>query len=123
MDQSIGLNGPIIGLLPQYLYEFRKGVRTLFMLTMSALEAAQVQKRLDREDIEHYVHRPSDTKANVFFGRAPCVAMARTIVTKPLSALSAEEDFILGTLLGYDREQQCQRYLTRRGRPPAERAG
>jgi hypothetical protein len=29
----------------------------------------------------------------------------------PLCQLSAEQDFMLGTLLGYDREQQCRRYL------------
>ena len=42
--------------------------------------------------------------------------MARAIVTRPLNALTAEEDFMLGTLLGYDREQQCRRFLTRSGR-------
>ena len=37
--------------------------------------------------------------------------MARRIAIRPVCQLSAEEDFILGTLLGYDREQQCRRYL------------
>ena len=43
-------------------------------------------------------------------------AVARALVIRPLNALTAEEDFMLGTMLGYDREQQCRRYLTRSGR-------
>jgi hypothetical protein len=58
---------------------------------------------------------------NLFFGRTACVETVRTIATKPLSHLTPQEDFILGTLLGYDREQQCNRYLsmTRNGGRPA----
>ncbi len=31
-----------------------------------------------------------------------------------LSNLTDEEDFILGTMLGYDRLKQCERYLKRK---------
>ena len=31
-----------------------------------------------------------------------------------LSNLTDEEDFILGTMLGYDRVKQCERYLRRK---------
>jgi hypothetical protein len=31
-----------------------------------------------------------------------------------LSNLTDEEDFILGTMLGYDRVKQCERYLKRK---------
>lgn len=96
------------------IYEYRKGVRALFMLTASGSEIAQIRLRLDREGIEHFIHFVSPTKANIFFGRGPWVETARRIVTGPLNRLSPEEDFILGTLLGYDGEGQCRRYLTRR---------
>lgn len=98
------------------IYEYRKGIRSLFMLTASGSEISQMQNRLDREGIDHFLHFVSATKANIFFGRGPWVETARRIVTRPLNRLSPEEDFILGTLLGYDGEGQCRRYLTRRGR-------
>ena len=101
------------GFLPQYLYELKKGVRPLFLLTMSTPEAELVQKRLDKEGVAHHRHRVSDTKVNMFFGQPWGIAMVRAIVTGPLNGLTPEQDFILGTLLGYDREQQCRRYLTR----------
>jgi hypothetical protein len=58
----------------------------------------------------------SPVKVNLFFGRPAFVAVARSFVTRPLNALAAEEDLMLGTLLGYDRERQCRRFLARSGR-------
>jgi len=107
---------PMAGFLPQYLYELKKGVRGLFLLTMSTAEAELVEKRLIRERVDHYRHVVSGAKVNMFFGQPHYVAVVRSIVTGPLNALTAEQDFILGTLLGYDREQQCQRFLGREAR-------
>jgi hypothetical protein len=101
----------MIALLPQYLYELGRGVRQLFMLTMTPREAHAVRSRLDQEGIACHVQMVSDLKVNVYFGNAQFVAVARRIAMLPVHQLSAEEDFILGTLLGYDREQQCRRYL------------
>lgn len=103
----------MIALLPQYLYELGKGVRQLFMLTMTPPEAKDVLSRLNQHGVAFHVQRVSDQKVNVFFGNAQYVAVARRLTIRPLHQLSAEEDFILGTLLGYDGEQQCQRYLGR----------
>lgn len=110
---------PMAGFLPQYLYELKKGVRGLFLLTMSTGEAELVEKRLAKEAVDYFRHVVNGAKVNMFFGQPHCVAVVRTIVTGPLNALSPEQDFILGTLLGYDREQQCQRFLTRAGRGEA----
>ncbi|MFC0710221.1 MULTISPECIES: DUF2023 family protein [Azotobacter group] len=106
----------------QYIYEYRKGVRQLFLLTMTPHEAMALQKRLEKESIDCYVQDVGMTKVNVFFGRGPCVETVRTIVTKPLHELTPEQDFILGTLLGYDREQQCLRFLTRAGKQHQDKA-
>ena len=38
----------------------------------------------------------------------------RNFVKQPLSNLTPEEDFILGTLLGYDICGQCERYCKRK---------
>ncbi|MFG1300844.1 DUF2023 family protein [Xanthobacter sp. V3C-3] len=99
-----------------HLYEFGRGVRALFLMTLEARELPPMLARLERQGIAHFVQQVSAAKVNLFFGRAPCVAVARAVVTRPLNTLTAEEDFMLGTLLGYDREQQCLRYLDRSGR-------
>lgn len=106
----------VLRLFHHHVYEYGRGVRALFLMTLSRDELALVLARLEREGITHFVQEVSPAKANLFFGRGPHVAVAQAIVTRPLNALSAEEDFMLGTLLGYDREQQCRRYLQRTGR-------
>lgn len=111
MAQSAHVRTPMISLLPQYLYELGKGVRQLFMLTMTPREAQAVQARLDRDGIAFYRQKVSEEKVNLYFGNAQFVAVAQRLAIRPVCQLSAEEDFILGTLLGYDREQQCRRYL------------
>mgnify|MGYP000849801376 CR=1 FL=1 len=92
----------MISLLPQYLYELGKGVRQLFMLTMTPREAQAVQARLDRDGIAFYRQRVSEEKVNLYFGNAQFVAVAQRLAIRPVCQLSAEEDFILGTLLGYE---------------------
>lgn len=100
-------------LLPQYLYELGRGVRQLFLLTMTPQEAEAVLVRLNQDGIAFHRQPVSDLKVNLYFGNPQFVAVARRLAVRPLSQLSAEEDFMLGTLLGYDREQQCRRYLGR----------
>jgi hypothetical protein len=106
------MRSPVMGELIPRLYEYRKGVRQLFMMTMTAQEADAVVGRLAGESIAHHAQPVNPRKVNVFFGRPPCVEVVRRMVTKPLCRLTPEEDFILGTLLGYDREQQCLRFLS-----------
>lgn len=93
-----------------------RGVRGLFLMTLSRRELELTLGKLERQGIHHFVQELNQFKVNLFFGRPAYVAVARSIVTRPLNALTAEEDFMLGTLLGYDREQQCRRFLTRSGR-------
>ncbi len=109
-DSLISVSGRIVN---HSLYELDKGVRQLFMLTVSWADLPGVVARLAAEQVDHYVHRLNDSRVNLFFGRAALVDTVRRFVDKPLCELTAEEDFMLGTLLGYDREQQCRRYLER----------
>lgn len=111
MDQPTEMKSASMKFLVHHLYEYRKGVRQMFMMTLPAQEAPPVTRRLEAESIDYYVHEVNASKVNVLFGRAAWVETARNVVTKPLSRLSPEEDFILGTLLGYDKEQQCLRFL------------
>lgn len=109
-DSLISVSGRIVN---HSLYELDKGVRQLFMLTLSWTDLPGVVARLAAERVDHYVHRLNDSRVNLFFGRAAFVQTVRRFVDKPLCDLTAEEDFMLGALLGYDREQQCSRYLER----------
>jgi hypothetical protein len=111
---------PVLRLMHHNIYEYGRGVRGLFLMTVSRRELALALGKLDAHGIPRFVQEISPVKANLFFGRPAFVAVARSIVTRPLNALTAEEDFMLGTLLGYDREQQCRRFLTRSGRGTPE---
>ena len=106
---------PVLRLFHHNVYEYNRGVRALFLMTISRRELELVQVGLEVRGIQHFVQELNETKVNVFFGRPAFVAVARSLVTRPLNTLSAEEDFMLGTLLGYDCEQQCRRFLTRSG--------
>lgn len=101
------------------LYEYGKGVRALFMITMDRRDLAPALLRLSREAVDHHIHEADaqhrQGKVNLFFGRPALVGCVRALVRGPLGDLSAHEDFMLGTLLGYDREQQCRRFLERVG--------
>ncbi|MGJ0533000.1 DUF2023 family protein [Methylocystis sp.] len=111
---------PVLRLFHHNIYEYGRGVRGLFLMTLSRRELELTLGKLERQGIHHFVQELNPVKVNLFFGRPAFVAVARSIVTRPLNALTAEEDFMLGTLLGYDREQQCRRFLTRSGRDMPE---
>lgn len=111
---------PVLRLFHHHVYEYSRGVRALFLMTISSRELALVIGKLEAQGIHHFVQDVSPVKVNLFFGRPAFVAVARAFVTRPLNALTAEEDFMLGTLLGYDREQQCRRFLARSGRSMPE---
>lgn len=113
MDQPACVGSAKQQLVHQQIYEYRKGVRQLAMITMTTADMDGVVALLSRENIEHYVHGINNSRINLFFGRSAMVETTRKIVTKPLSFLSPEEDFMLGTMLGYDREEQCKRYLAK----------
>jgi len=111
---------PVLRLFHHNVYEYRRGVRALFLMTLTRRELELLLGRLKAQGIHHFVQELSLFKANLFFGRPAFVAVARSVVTRPLNTLTAEEDFMLGTLLGYDCEQQCRRFLTRSGRDAPE---
>ena len=72
------------------IYEFQKGVRSLVLCTMCRTCASLLSERLESlETVATFIH-------------------------KPLNELSAEEDFMLGAMLGYDIAGQCERYCKRK---------
>lgn len=119
MDQPACLNSIARNVLNHSLYEYSKGVRPLFMMTTERAELPALMRQIQSHQVACYVQPVNDSKINLFFGKPLLVEAVRRIITKPLFELSPEEDFILGTLLSYDREQQCERLLQRMDRRAA----
>ena len=113
MDQPTDVNAAVLRIVNHQLYELSKGIRPLSMFTTTEAGSAAVVTRLASKGIAHYVHKACPTKVNVIFGQPVAVATVRRFLTGPLCKLSPEHDFMLGILLGYDREKQCVRYLER----------
>ncbi|ALK09914.1 DUF2023 family protein [Blastochloris viridis] len=113
MGQPAGLSSAALQIFNHHLYELSKGLRPLAMMTMTADAAGAVIARLAAAGIAHHVHEACPDRVNVVFGCQPAVMAVRRFMAGPLCQLSAEHDFMLGVLLGYDRERQCVRYLAR----------
>lgn len=99
-----------------HIYEYQKGVRNLVLCTMCPTCASLVCDRLDSQGISHAIQQVSPNKVNLFFGNEMCLNVVRSFIHKPLNELSAEEDFILGVMLGYDITRQCERYFQYKSR-------
>ncbi len=101
--------------LMNHIYEYQKGVRSMVLFTCQKKYKQPVIERLQRQDIGFVIQEAGKNNINVYFGKPECLEAIRLIVTRPLNMLTPEEDFILGTMLGYDICVQCQRYCERKG--------
>jgi len=101
-------------LFTHHLFEYKKGLRTLVLHTTKVSNRDAIERRLEREMIDCYIQAVNGTKINVFFGNSICIDVIKQMNFTSLSNLTDEEDFILGTMLGYDRVKQCERYLKRK---------
>lgn len=93
-----------------HIYEFKKGIRNLILTTEKSIYKPSIEKRLNNEKIDYVIHDIGKDKINVYFGAPECVDVVRTFTPK-LNELTAEQDFMLGIMLGYDRVKQCIRYM------------
>ena len=93
-----------------HIYEYKKGIRNLILTTEKAKYRDSIENRLKNEKIDYVIHDIPNGKINVYFGEKACIDVVKTLNPK-LNELSAEQDFILGIMLGYDRVKQCERYL------------
>ena len=94
-----------------HVYEYKKGIRSLILTTEKSVYRKPIENRLKREKIDYAIQDVNKDKINVFFGAKKCIDVVKTFVHKKLHELTPEQDFILGTLLGYDKVTQCDRYL------------
>lgn len=101
--------------LIHHIYEYRKGLRSLVMHTLPVSLSSAAKAKLEHFGIEYHFQPCGCDKFNIFFGAPECVAVARSVMAgKKLRELSPEEDFVLGSMLGYDIRNQCERYLKKR---------
>jgi len=98
-----------------HIYEYKKGLRRMVLHTTGAEHRGEIVCKLLSLGIDHHVVDVHPSKINVFFGDPRCIAVIRSFEHLDLSRLSDEQDFIMGTLLGYDTLGQCRRYLKRKG--------
>ena len=97
-----------------HIYEFKKGVRNMVLYTMSKEHEEFAIRRLKNQKISYMIQEVGTNKINLFLGKAECMEAMRHIIIRPLDQLTAEEDFILGAMLGYDLCQQCKRYCSKK---------
>ncbi len=107
--------------LMNHIYEFQKGVRQMVLFTCPKEYGESATRRLKRQNIDYVLQPAGKNNLNLYFGRKECLNAIRIIVTRPLNQLTPEEDFILGTMLGYDLCAQCERFCERKGRSSAGR--
>lgn len=97
-----------------HIYEFQKGVRSLVLCTMETVCAEIVAERLKKRDIEYLIQPVSEKKVNLYFGKPACLEVVGSFIDRPMHKFTPEEDFILGAMLGYNIEMQCERLCSRK---------
>ena len=88
--------------LMNHIYELQKGVRHMVLFTCNKKHSEMAIQRLESQGIPYLLQPAGRQNLNVYFGRRECLDAIQLIVTRPLNQLTPEEDFILGTMLGYD---------------------
>lgn len=97
-----------------HVYEYKKGLRNLILITTDFEKSQTMIDKLNKRKISFISAIVSATRVNIFFGEKLCIDVLRNFTTLNLTNLSDEEDFILGTMLGYCSKKQCFRYLKRK---------
>lgn len=109
---NIGITDPANTVMPvfnHHIYELKKGLRRLALLTEKPEKQAYIEHRLQKEDIAYVVNKVNESKINIFFGDKACIDVVKGFDSQ-LNKLTPEQDFMLGTMLGYEVVQQCERY-------------
>lgn len=101
-------------ILVHHIYEYRKGVRNMVLHTMCSHDCKEAEQILSKRGICYIVKTVNAQKVNVFFGNPDCVEVIQSFGNISLSDYTAEQDFILGIMLGYNSDLQCKRYLRKK---------
>lgn len=96
------------------VYEYQKGLRDLCLHTCSNDYEDKIKRALENQNIDYLICPLEESKINVFFGMKACLQIIKQFSCEKLNNLSAEEDFMLGIMLGYAKPQQYTRFLARK---------
>ncbi len=98
-----------LSVFSHHIYSLNKGIRPLILMTEKSKKRKVIEERLERKNIPYLIHEVTKDKINVYMGDQACIDVVSTFDPN-LTKLTPEQDFMLGTLLGYDKLQECQRY-------------
>ena len=98
-------------LFKNLLYEYKKGMRDLSLHTCPKTELPKYINLLNRFDTKYLLVPVTKDKFNIFFGNQNCLNILKKFSNKELNKISPYEDFILGIMLGYSRNEQYKRIL------------
>lgn len=102
---------PDMQVLKHHVYEYKKGIRNMVLHTMKSTEKEIAIYFLQIKEVHFWISKVNETKINLFFGNPECVEIVKSFGVDSLNDLTPEQDFMLGIMLGYNREQQYSRYL------------
>ena len=97
-------------ILNTYIYEIKKGTKPLALISVCNEKLEKCLDKISKNALSFAVQK-IEGKANIFFGSEDCIRVVSLFIDKKVSDLSAEEDFNLGIMLGYNRIEQCKRYM------------
>lgn len=103
-----------LGVFFHMLYELNKGLRNLALLTTTEENRELIEERFEKCGYEWLTEELKSGYINIFFGTEDPINVLKKFKKNSLKDFTPEEDFILGILLGYNTNQQCKRYLTRK---------
>lgn len=101
-------------LFVHHIYELQKGIRYMALCTIDKNDESFAIQRLQKSGMDYVTFPINAHRLNLFFGKKECIEIVRQFCDRPLNQLTPEEDFIIGTMLGYDVCQQCERYSHRK---------
>lgn len=100
-------------LFKNMLYEYQKGMRDLSLYTCKIKELKSFTETLEKYNIPYTVIDLGSNKANIFFGNKQCLNILQKFSSQELNKITPHEDFILGIMLGYSRNEQYNRILSK----------
>ncbi len=100
-------------LFKNLIYEYKKGMRDLALYTCAEGDKQDYKNLLELTKTPYCIYELENCKVNIFLGNPKCLEILSKFSNTNLSKITPEEDFILGIMLGYSREEQYSRILGR----------
>lgn len=93
------------------IYEYKKGMRDMAMYTCKRKDFGLYAEQLQKNNVDYIIRDIGEDKINIFFGKIECLVILKQFSSEKLNEISKYEDFILGIMLGYSRNEQYKRLL------------